>query len=841
MKIRLFLLLLFVPVVIFGQRRTADEAKVLAEQFLNNYQGEYPVSIHRLSVAEYPVDSLYASAMQRRDTDNVEQYGVPYSDAPFYMFNDSLNGRFVLVSGDERMTAVLGYSDQGVFDYSSAPDAMLQLMRQYIEEFAFLQSFTSVCDVKHQSAAIQPISPLLSTKWSQTTPYNKHLPYIGGEQAVTGCVATAMAQIMNYYEYPTVGIGQHSYVSNGEDIFQDFSATSFDWASMRDDYNDSYTEAEAAAVATLMRCCGVAVNTNYEVAGAFNYDVPYALRTYFGYNDNIVYYDKSYFSDEEWHGIIYEELNAGRPVYYSGVGSGGHAFVLDGCDTSGLYHINWGWGGTYDGYFSLSALIPIHHHDYTSKQYMVCRIAPETFGEEESVFYASFFSPTLDVVQENSTANFQISGCTCYSNRTSYGQNVKEDWTISLALYDDQFEYIKILDSYTTTIASNYSCGSINLGFIPAEANLVEGKSYYIAPVVSREGSEKITHIRTLQNKADYSEICLSGGKLRMYRQDTFEQDELLFRIADESQKSVKLIRIISDMPSVTIPQSVTHKGVEYAVTAIEDGVFSGLINLQSVEILAKIKRIGKKTFYSCSNLMSIVIPDCVTSIGSEAFSFCYSLGAVELPDSLKSIGNDAFVLCKCLTSIVIPDGVKSIGNDAFSSCFNLGVVEFLGSVDNIGRCAFYNCTELTAIKLPQGLVSIGNRAFYGCSGLIVLEIPSSVESIGDAVFIECNSLRDIYALPIVAVPSDFFMFSSSIYDSATLHIPEGSESSYSSTYPWSEFVNVQIIPTGIEDMPAADDRKDMPTYNLNGVRVESDDNLPNGLYIRNGTIFYVR
>ena len=319
----------------------------------------------------------------------------------FYVFNDEANGGYVVVSGDERQVEVLGYSPDKSFDPGNIPCGLRMLLEQYSREYDYLQTHgDGILEVteggegnKWAEGTEKPslarlyekegsmtrgtraaIEPLMRTTWDQSPYYNKDCPMDPkyGDQCVTGCVATAMAQIMYYHSYPSVGQGKNSYTSTSRQIKQsmDFSTVKFDWQNMTTQYDKTSSAVSINAVAALMHACGVAVCMDYGNgasggSGAFSEDVPYALTHYFKYDRSAVFYDRRYFNGEEWEQIIQAELNAGRPMLFSGRtdpdqngNTAGHAFVLDGMDGSGRYHFNWGWGGSWNDYYELSSMRP---------------------------------------------------------------------------------------------------------------------------------------------------------------------------------------------------------------------------------------------------------------------------------------------------------------------------------------------------------------------------------------------------------------------------------------------------------------------------------------------------
>ena len=277
---------------------------------------------------------------------------------------------YVLVGADERLPQVLAYSDTVAFDPENISPEFQYWMTCYEEELNQIQQRTGLSAKRSISASgLTAIPPLCPSQWNQSAPYNKFAPMYNdkGGQCVTGCVATAMAQIMFTHRYPQYGTGSHSYlwvctnpVGATATLSADFGQTVYQWENMLPSYKSGYTLAQADAVATLMYHCGVAVNMGYgQSSGAYTAEVPLALKTYFGYDANYQRIQKVMYAPDSLAAIVRAELNAKRPVLISGSNDeGGHAFVCDGCDNKGFFHINWGWGGSNDGYFLLTALNP---------------------------------------------------------------------------------------------------------------------------------------------------------------------------------------------------------------------------------------------------------------------------------------------------------------------------------------------------------------------------------------------------------------------------------------------------------------------------------------------------
>ena len=313
----------------------------------------------------------------------------------FYVFNNQMGGGFVLVSADDIAHPILGYSDKGSFrtdvqlpvnvrgwfmgiskEISSAVALGVQQSDEVREEWNSLLEGTP-----YPKRSTRAVNALLRTTWDQGDPYNNLCPadandiYYGG-RTVTGCVATAMAQVMKYWNYPTHGNGSHSYThSTYGTQSANFGNTTYDWANMKNSYSGSSTAAQKTAVATLMYHCGVAVEMDYDIAensgsgaytisydGYFQYCAQTALVNFFKYKSTIRGLTKGSYSDTEWKNLLKADLDAGRPIMYSGSGAtaqdGGHSFVCDGYNNSDQFHFNWGWSGSHDGFFALNAMTP---------------------------------------------------------------------------------------------------------------------------------------------------------------------------------------------------------------------------------------------------------------------------------------------------------------------------------------------------------------------------------------------------------------------------------------------------------------------------------------------------
>ena len=299
----------------------------------------------------------------------------------YYVFNAGQNEGFVIVSGDDRAVTILGYSDKGSFDVDQIPSNMAAWLEGYEAQIRDLRENRISVSKKNVVRASYPtVEPIVKVHWDQNSPYNKYclldLPTLGRPiQAPTGCVATAMAQAMSVYRYPSATTSEIPYyeVNFGSSGIATYDAipadTPIDWDNLDVvNYNGREDDVKKEAIARFMSYCGRSVSMIYNGGGstASVADVAYALKTYFGYGKQTAYKRRNWSSDKDWNQMIYHEVASGRPVIYGGQtaekGGGGHAFIVDGYDgEEDAFHINWGWGQlspSPDGYYKLSALDP---------------------------------------------------------------------------------------------------------------------------------------------------------------------------------------------------------------------------------------------------------------------------------------------------------------------------------------------------------------------------------------------------------------------------------------------------------------------------------------------------
>lgn len=348
------LIMLFVSTSALASPRTFSQAKAIAER--------------KAALLGIKIDKKAAAKAPSMNG------GTTTAVSPYYVFPFGENKGFAIVSGDDDMPEIVGYADHGTYDANNMPAAMAAFLNNYRATIEAMKqgnasAIKNIAEAKalraNNTRATTAVSPLLGDiKWNQSEPYNNMCPkYDDTNLSATGCVATAMAQVMMYWKYPNelkADINEYTTSTHNLTVAGETKGQKYDWENMLPSYySGNYNQTQADAVAKLMLHCGKAVEMDYgEESGAIV--TPGHLAKYFGYDSDLMLdLSRTCFTLAEWTAIIDKELQAKRPILYSGrTTEGGHQFVCDGSDGNGLYHINWGWGGYQDGYFDITILNP---------------------------------------------------------------------------------------------------------------------------------------------------------------------------------------------------------------------------------------------------------------------------------------------------------------------------------------------------------------------------------------------------------------------------------------------------------------------------------------------------
>ena len=308
----------------------------------------------------------------------------------YYVFTEAQNDGFVIVSGDDRLNPIVGYSTNAVSD--EMPPALTAWLEEYSE---YVNDIRAGKAVTSQRNAGTHIEPMLVTAWDQDEPYNNMCPILdNGKRGYTGCGNTATAQVMRFHKWPASPIADVEWKSNitGEVVFCELKSHVYDWDNMLYNYTSEYSEEQGNAVALLMADLGMATQSEYEAegTGCTDPDIAYALVNVFNYSPELAVAMRSDYTYEEYIALIRENLNNRQPIVYCGYGqdfNDGHAFVCDGIDENDLLHIDWGWDGKFNGYFDIASMEPNGNgiggfsDRYNVGQRAIVNIKPRAEGE----------------------------------------------------------------------------------------------------------------------------------------------------------------------------------------------------------------------------------------------------------------------------------------------------------------------------------------------------------------------------------------------------------------------------------------------------------------------------
>ncbi len=771
----------------FAQPRNEHDAISVAQDFWNNKQNKLSVVAHN-------------------DITKAKTY-IPHFTASrpaYYIVNDEESRRFVIVSGDERLYNILGYSDNGVFNAETAPYGLLEMLSGYDSQYQKLAPHLDKISHANTRNTTIVVDPLIRTKWGQSEPFNNECPTNPNSDSenrcLAGCGATGMAQIMNYYKYPDCGIGSHSYTTEELKIYQhmDFATMYPDWNNMADTYYGRTTDTQKEAVAQLMHACGVSLTTQYNTeSGSTLTDLTYSLSHFWKYNANISCKIKKYYNDKEWHSIIMQDLIEGHPILYCGSGkSGAHLFILDGCDGDGLYHFNFGWSGSGDGYYSLDLISPVGLSffgglqtigDYSDNQAMACYITPETFGQKECDFYASDFS-----LPNNSKLGDSIIITTnLYNGYTGCCHNIPESpefvGNFGLGIFDQNFNFITSITSYNVSLYSAYGIAVQDTLCIDDKI-FKNGEQYYIA-YFAHSKDLGYTLFRTKKGQTNFYLTTIIGdsvvfepmkeitssktavfienniaGELELQISDRQKNNAKKWYISGEVNgtdirflKEVFSLGIITDLD--IIDATIVNGGSAYYKTyttendVIGRAMFMGAKSLKTLQLPKTAKKIESESLDSCVGLKKITIPDNVTEVSN--INHCTNLREIHIGANVKKI-ETSFSGDSLLNSFTVSEQNKyftTIDRILYSKsktcvircpiALKADKLTLGNDVVLIEEHAFRDCERIKKINLPEGVRVIDAGAFMN-SGLENINLPASITKIARFAFWGCKKLRHV-------------------------------------------------------------------------------------------------
>ena len=751
------------------------------------------------------------------------------SDA-YYVFNNDAGG-FVIIAGDDAVTPVLGYTSTGSFDAENLPDGLKDLLKSYERQIAALGD-NYVANQTATRTAFTGEKLLKTAEWNQMAPFNKYTP----NNYVTGCVATAGAIVMKHHGYPAKGTGSHSYTWNGKDLTANFEHD-YDWASMPVKY-DGTNDAAFDGVARLMSDLGVAVEMQYDKdgSGAYIGNLVTALQKYYGYSKLSHLMAIEDVGAEAWNVKLRAEIDANRPVLYaaSDPSGSGHAFVIDGYKDES-FSVNWGWGGSCDGFYQIGALNPESAGKPMGDKYNVGQSA--VFGMEpsdgtEKVSGMGF----LTNVGELQMLNMNITDVKKGQNGVIFcapiGNTGDQPYTgeAAVALMNAKGEMREIVSSSSQTF-NNLSRGSYYPSLSFSFVSTVDAEpGDYLAIVAKEKGSSE--YIELYNQNFERLRLPATGYVPRTYEIRTKVGEGATIKQAETWYN-----------PSTNFYNGKPVIGAYYCYyLTLDAGIANCCVELNG-ELVNDIN-LGTDQPNSFRGIEPVYTLEVKTYRNYQEKDTTINLmGAGTLKQALANGNPDYFVYRNIKVNGEIDKrDFDELASHYFKSIDLSGakVVAYDGyKADMVPDYAFENNAYLEHFKMPAGVRELGFNAFKSTK-LKEIDLPETIEEFGSNTFNACFELKDVYMRHKEAPYwINWCVFAAKGDITRTLHLYPGSKAKYEAhqyTKNWIKyFDNVveDLEPTGIHSVTLDKNTAPKAIYDLNGRRIQ---NVPSrGIYIQNG------
>lgn len=757
---------------VHGQKVTEDEANAVAARAL----GVAKSAAVRCALKNAPEKAPSAS-----------------ESAPVCYFYKQKSGKgFAIVSGDKRITPLIGYSDTESIDVDNLPvqlTALLDSMQTRVER---MDRKAPVHPGWRAATGENPAGEKLLTtaEWGQGEPYNSESPVVDGVQAPTGCVATSMSIVMKYHGFPEKGQKTITDWNPTSDAWEehDYSKDTFNWALMQDSYTaeNPGNEASRNEVAHLMRCAGISVNMNYyqNESGAPVLNAAVALHRYFNYSADVAQYHKDLYDEAEWYNRVRSNIDAGHPVIYFGEGTGAHAFVLDGYDNSDKFHINWGWDGAANGYYDLDALSPLEF-SFNLFQGMISNIHPAEAGE---IIWSDCFMAAQGVYEMNYIDHINISTeevkkgelfdivsgylSTPHGFKGSYG----------IAHTDKDLKIKSILCSRTVPPNNGRGVWGFPANFydIKTDEEIDEGDRLCIATLENndegwrlvKQSGDEPTSIPMTGNKPEWSEIeWVADPRLTYEINDGYHMYE---RTITSEEFTAEFSKVLKGSYYLIHPEGFTSSHEDYTAVKVNDilidvcgDTYPVLISPCFMDDHYKIEFIGSKKDERFDATMTDVTP-----------------GSVEE----KLQGKRAYDINRLkVTGTINGKDIDFIRNNMPFLC-TLDLSEATCTDDTgIGSGTFIQNT-LKSVSLPEGLKEVPFR--FAMGSIKYLTLPSTIEKTnevmcvfdkGGAVFVKSHK-----------VPETVNDWGYSVPENGMLYVMPGLMKTFKEAPYWKEFPNIE-------------------------------------------------
>ncbi len=765
-KISTLLIFTLVVMMMQAQPVSVDEAATIAQRFFNlEQQGKQP---QRMQRAALPTGEATSEA------------------EPYYIFNAPDGKGFVIISADKRARCLLGYSHNGTFQADNVPPQLTDLLNRYAEQIAAIPANAAMDASWSTSQAADDTKPILleTVNWGQGSPYNMLCPTVDGEYCPTGCVATAMAIVMKYHNWPE----------------------RYDWAAMP--ATDVTTE-NANEIATLMKDAGEAVEMQYtlEESGANMNWVGHKLQQTFSYSPECQFITAQNFNAATWQNMIHENLQAGNPIIYNGSGTGGnHAFIIDGYQ-EGNYHINWGWDGSYNGYFALDALAPYEGCYFSNNAGMVINITPDRSGKRYSpcfTDYGYFWALCGKAPGANMSVVDVVKGepFDFISNTLSLPKGFVWDYGIAWIGADGEIK--SIIKSKSMTTWSDIDGDYVFTGITPEFYNCVlpiEPEEGDVIQLVAKANGEEewLPVLGTIESPS----YCPTKGNTPRTAKVEIQRDllpeDIRFEYYGNSEnqyiditESCTLELLIGERFFFSVSH-YDYKGLNgnIIVEIWGDLVYRDYTLESDTLRCAHSLRAYSDYIIKCSFMEFIEGKEVTIETPGELHTLLSKDESMRLKDlTVKGVINadDIWYIrdyCSALHLLDLENCTIAESN-CVDTTYNWGSATS-HPADYLPLYAFHK-RRIHKIKLPKNLKGLGSGSLSQ-NNLTDIDIPASVENIDLNVFFDNPNLKTVILRNPIPVPiSDCIFTDTPCPENGILYVPVGSKEAYLQANVWNRF-----------------------------------------------------
>lgn len=739
------------------------------------------------------IEFLLTKYSMARGTDAIQpKLAMKHEQGRYFVFNVGNTDGYVVISGDDQTPTVLGYADKGSFNPDQMPPHMKAWLQSYADQIEYLQKHATQSEQAPLKVAdYDAVAPLITTKWDQGTPFNDMCPIdpVTSQRSAVGCMATAMAQILYYYKATDRNIATiPAYTTKTREIqMPEIAPTQIEWDAIDNNYIGTHSDASKKAIAKLMLLCGQALEMDYssKFSGAYSTAYPAAFHKYFGFSTNARVVRRKHYYQQAWNDAIYTELANKRPVLYSGTSVGGaHAFIVDGYDHDGYFHINWGWQGSSDGYFLLGLLNPYSNtgigasttnDGYSFDQEAVLGVEPATqatgvYGAPLTI-YDIWFDGGETLARTSN--GFSIDLHACFFNITGESH----DYLLGLGVFDkdDQLCDYKTFDK---TYSLGHTFGYNDFQFAPFYfgKNLPDG-TYRIKMLCADEKDNRFqpcpnSHVNFIQ--------AVVNGNMITYQKPTIN---LTGNIVQND--------IAETFAPIFMSATIQNLGTDFC-----DDIF----------VYANNVRVGGYHIEALAGETIQLDFDCmVQTAGSQTISLCYQSNNSMIPFATLPIN--------------VAQGVTTYHLD------------YSVNISNLANGIMNNESALVT-------VNVSNNESHIYSNLICLSIFKRVVNTGKYENYISDANRTLTIRPGNSSEINYEMGpleANTDYIAAFYYISDNAWKDNGNTY-YVQFKTAQeLTPTGVSAPKAT--QQSLPVFTLDGRRIRnaSTTQLPHGIYIVGG------